>query len=126
AAEDGIRGFHVTGVQTCALPIFKPNEDNEVSGGWGDDIIIGDHGGEDPNVVPGKSYNIALVVDTSGSMADPSGTPGLTRMQLVQAALKHLAQQLADHDGVVNLTLIDFSTSSSIVFSATDFSSANL
>src|SRR5690606_33887310 len=22
-AEDGIRGFHVTGVQTCALPIFK-------------------------------------------------------------------------------------------------------
>src|SRR5690606_40038950 len=23
-AEDGIRDFHVTGVQTCALPIFKP------------------------------------------------------------------------------------------------------
>src|SRR5690606_40593650 len=22
-AEDGIRGFHVTGVQTCALPIFQ-------------------------------------------------------------------------------------------------------
>src|SRR5690606_39844938 len=22
-AEDGIRDFHVTGVQTCALPIFK-------------------------------------------------------------------------------------------------------
>src|SRR5690606_40287378 len=22
-AEDGIRGFHVTGVQTCALPIYK-------------------------------------------------------------------------------------------------------
>src|SRR5690606_39734439 len=24
-AEDGIRGFHVTGVQTCALPIFRIN-----------------------------------------------------------------------------------------------------
>src|SRR5690606_39757399 len=24
-AEDGIRRFHVTGVQTCALPIFNPN-----------------------------------------------------------------------------------------------------
>src|SRR5690606_40375545 len=24
-AEDGIRDFHVTGVQTCALPILKPN-----------------------------------------------------------------------------------------------------
>src|SRR5690606_40937932 len=23
-AEDGIRDFHVTGVQTCALPIFRP------------------------------------------------------------------------------------------------------
>src|SRR5690606_39761988 len=23
-AEDGIRGFHVTGVQTCALPISAP------------------------------------------------------------------------------------------------------
>src|SRR5207302_3348477 len=25
-AEDGIRDFHVTGVQTCALPIFGENE----------------------------------------------------------------------------------------------------
>src|SRR5690606_40475471 len=24
-AEDGIRDFHVTGVQTCALPIFEPD-----------------------------------------------------------------------------------------------------
>src|SRR5690606_39813356 len=26
-AEDGIRDFHVTGVQTCALPIYSPKED---------------------------------------------------------------------------------------------------
>src|SRR5690606_39931378 len=26
-AEDGIRDFHVTGVQTCALPIFPDNPD---------------------------------------------------------------------------------------------------
>src|SRR6266511_6020362 len=26
-AEDGIRDFHVTGVQTCALPIFDPRVD---------------------------------------------------------------------------------------------------
>src|SRR5690606_39795235 len=25
-AEDGIRDFHVTGVQTCALPIYQNNE----------------------------------------------------------------------------------------------------
>src|SRR5690606_41207947 len=27
-ADDGIRAFHVTGVQTCALPIFAPNTVN--------------------------------------------------------------------------------------------------
>src|SRR5690606_40112711 len=26
-AEDGIRDFHVTGVQTCALPIYFSNKD---------------------------------------------------------------------------------------------------
>src|SRR5690606_39987213 len=30
-AEDGIRDCHVTGVQTCALPIFKPDETFRVS-----------------------------------------------------------------------------------------------
>src|SRR5690606_40630568 len=29
-AEDGIRDFHVTGVQTCALPIFAERGINEV------------------------------------------------------------------------------------------------
>src|SRR5690606_40345557 len=29
-AEDGIRDFHVTGVQTCALPIYKKNTQKNV------------------------------------------------------------------------------------------------
>src|SRR5690606_39698647 len=29
-AEDGIRDFHVTGVQTCALPIFEPQDMHNV------------------------------------------------------------------------------------------------
>src|SRR5690606_40419303 len=29
-AEDGIRAFHVTGVQTCALPIYHPLAGSEV------------------------------------------------------------------------------------------------
>src|SRR5690606_39590383 len=32
-AEDGIRDFHVTGVQTCALPIFPPGKPPPVT--WG-------------------------------------------------------------------------------------------
>src|SRR5690606_39687151 len=35
-AEDGIRDFHVTGVQTCALPIFQTRQlmENEVLELW--------------------------------------------------------------------------------------------
>src|SRR5690606_40820839 len=29
-AEDGIRDFHVTGVQTCALPIFSVSEVRDI------------------------------------------------------------------------------------------------
>src|SRR5690606_40579619 len=29
-AEDGIRDFHVTGVQTCALPIYGPGDEQAV------------------------------------------------------------------------------------------------
>src|SRR5690606_40313037 len=31
-ADDGIRDFHVTGVQTCALPIFQWHQDNAYNG----------------------------------------------------------------------------------------------
>src|SRR5690606_41005771 len=34
-AEDGIRDFHVTGVQTCALPIFALFEPRSVGDGVG-------------------------------------------------------------------------------------------
>src|SRR5690606_39305547 len=37
-AEDGIRDFHVTGVQTCALPIFKPVAE---TGGRGQSVAHG-------------------------------------------------------------------------------------
>src|SRR5436309_8757026 len=33
-AEDGIRDFHVTGVQTCALPICRPETDLVILGGY--------------------------------------------------------------------------------------------
>src|SRR5690606_39939792 len=36
-AEDGIRDFHVTGVQTCALPISKEKPRSRAAGFWGKD-----------------------------------------------------------------------------------------
>src|SRR5690606_35636947 len=48
-------------------------DDAQLHGTRGDDIIIADAGGVATVVQPGKNYNIVLVVDTSGSMSDPSG-----------------------------------------------------
>src|SRR5690606_39796791 len=39
-AEDGIRDFHVTGVQTCALPISLPAVHAKVGGVLGDQVDL--------------------------------------------------------------------------------------
>ena len=80
-----------------------------LNGGSGDDIILADQGGYVTNVTPGTNYNIALVVDRSGSMSAQSGS-GVNRMQLVKDALVKLAADLEKHDGVVNVSLIGFAT----------------
>src|SRR5690606_27524429 len=81
------------------------NKGNEVRGGSGDDVLLGDRGGLVQNVMPGTNYNIALVVDTSGSMTSASGTSNWSRMKLAIESLKNLAHTLKDHDGIVNVAL---------------------
>ncbi|MGM0543952.1 MAG: immunoglobulin-like domain-containing protein, partial [Pseudomonadota bacterium] len=91
------------------------NGNNSIQAGQGDDIVLADAGGADVNIQPGQSYNIAMVVDTSGSMAyDLDGNQynvayNDSRMKLTIDALNNLSNQLAGHDGVVNVTLIGFS-----------------
>ena len=102
-----------------------------LNGGSGDDIILGDKGGTVPTVEPGKSYNIALIVDTSGSMSyGLNGASGVSyeqsRMKLVKDALVVLANQLAGHDGKINVTLIGFATSSGVNISINNFSKDSL
>src|SRR5690606_15354600 len=51
-AEDGIRVFHVTGVQTCALPILTGHVEIDLSGGLGGNGGNGgDGGGGSPGTV---------------------------------------------------------------------------
>src|SRR5690606_40372737 len=48
-AEDGIRDFHVTGVQTCALPICTPGLGLQLLGvTTGDPLLAGVGGEPDP------------------------------------------------------------------------------
>lgn len=85
----------------------KPNEDNEVITGGGNDIVLGDAGGSQYPALPSHNFNIALVVDTSGSMADHVSISDLSR---IQNALRTLAEQLKGYQGTVNISLIGFAS----------------
>jgi Ca2+-binding RTX toxin-like protein len=78
-----------------------------LQGGSGNDVLIGDSGGVQNIMIPGKNYNIALLVDTSNSMNKQSGSD-MSRMDLAKQALVNLANQLAGHDGTVNVELVPF------------------
>ncbi|WP_236175841.1 retention module-containing protein [Pseudomonas pseudonitroreducens] len=126
----GTYGFdiHVGQVQ---IPSTTPNGDNTLTGGSGDDVILGDVGGIKTLTQGGTNYNIALVVDTSGSMAyNLAGQSGAayadSRMKLVKDALINLANELKGHDGVINISLIGFQSSASLKVSISDLSDANI
>jgi Ca2+-binding RTX toxin-like protein len=82
----------------------------EITGDGAGDTLAGDPGGTRVVLQPGADYNISLIVDSSGSMSDLSGTDSLSRMDLAKNALKNLVDQLAGHDGAINLQLVDFDT----------------
>ncbi|WP_447747374.1 retention module-containing protein [Pseudomonas nicosulfuronedens] len=85
-----------------------------ISGGSGSDVLIGDPGGVSVYTQPGKNYNISLIVDTSGSMAEASGS-GMSRMALAKNALINLVNTIKGHDGVVNVSLVSFADSAKSV-----------
>ncbi|MBS8270890.1 type I secretion C-terminal target domain-containing protein, partial [Halomonas litopenaei] len=102
------------------------NGEQSLEGGGGDDVIIGDAGGVLNE--PADNYNVTLIIDSSGSMGNSSGNGGLSRLELAKQALEHLVEQLSEHEGTINLQIIDFDTAvtagDSIVFN--DFSAADL
>jgi len=82
-----------------------------INGGSGNDVIVGDQGGTNTIIVPGKNYNVALVIDHSGSMGDSADGSwnGDSRLKIVQDALLNLLKTLDTHNGgVVNVALIGF------------------
>ncbi|WP_447046099.1 retention module-containing protein [Vreelandella sp. H-I2] len=113
------------------LEVGDNGDNDSLQGGPGNDIVVGDTGGTVTTVQPGKNYNIALVVDTSGSMTfDLNGKEtnvsyNDTRMKLTIDALKNLANQVAEHDGVVNVSLIGFSATAT-AWALNDLTTANV
>lgn len=88
------------------------NEDNQKTTEGGSDVLIGDLGGRDVSTLPGANYNIALIADESGSMDD--------KLTLLKGALTQFVNDLAEHDGVVNIALIGFADNANLEVSVAD------
>ncbi|MDO9420112.1 MAG: Calx-beta domain-containing protein [Herminiimonas sp.] len=56
------------------------------------------------------TYNLVLTIDVSGSMADPVGNTGKTRLQIAKEALAELIHKF-DEIGNVNVQIVSFSSS---------------
>ncbi|WP_433784671.1 LapA family giant adhesin [Pseudomonas frederiksbergensis] len=77
--------------------------DDTITGTDGNDIMVADIGGL--TVVPGTNYNIAFMVDSSGSMSSTSINAAKDSLTAVFNTLK---QSLGGNSGTVNIFLADF------------------
>ncbi|MCL1060478.1 VCBS domain-containing protein, partial [Shewanella gelidimarina] len=80
---------------------------NDIQGGNDHDIIVSDTTGL--QIVPGENYNIAFILDSSGSM----GTTAVNaaKEQLIEVFKTLLASASGLNSGVVNVAVVDFSGS---------------
>ncbi|AXJ02582.1 large adhesive protein [Pseudomonas fluorescens] len=96
----------VTVVPAVYNSIVATSADDTVTGTDGNDIIVADIGGL--TVVPGTNYNIAFMVDSSGSMSTSSINAAKDSLTSVFTTLK---QSLGgSNSGTVNIFLVDFDT----------------
>lgn len=77
-------------------------------------VAAGDSGGVEvqTTVQPGQDYNISIMLDLSGSMADPLHSDTSTsRIEMAVDALKNFFEtSLQNHDGDISLQLVGFGT----------------
>jgi Ca2+-binding RTX toxin-like protein len=88
------------------------NGGNTVQGGQGDDIVLGDLGGNKLVTTPGQNYNVSLIVDSSESIEN--------QLTMLKNALNKLAEQLVNHDGAINFQLVSFATNAKTVLALDD------
>ncbi|WP_283105724.1 Ig-like domain-containing protein, partial [Shewanella kaireitica] len=81
--------------------------DNVLGGTDDHDIIVSDTSGI--QIVQGENYNIAFILDSSGSMGDSA--VNTAKEQLIEVFKSLLASASGQHSGVVNVAVVDFSGS---------------
>ena len=112
------------------------NGDNTITGGEGEDVIVADFGGVKTTMEPGMNYNMAFILDVSGSMNwgldIGSGSAG-DRMNLLKEGIRQYIQDTvmpfakgkgAD-GGEINLAFITFSATASLKLDIKDLQDGN-
>ncbi|MBY5927230.1 MULTISPECIES: VCBS domain-containing protein [unclassified Halomonas] len=84
------------------------NDGDTHTGSAGDDVIVGDKGGTYTEIEPATNYNVAIMLDISGSMQSGKAEDGSTRISVAKAAIERLINQLAEYEGAVNIAIIPF------------------
>ncbi|MGS0692926.1 beta strand repeat-containing protein [Shewanella sp. 30m-9] len=80
--------------------------DDNLAGTDGNDVIVSDTSGI--QIIPGENYNIAFILDSSGSMG--SANIATAKEQLLEVFNSLQASATGIHSGVVNVLLVDFDT----------------
>ncbi|WP_170064904.1 Ig-like domain-containing protein [Neisseria iguanae] len=106
--------------------IIGTNGSNTITGGTGNDALIGDAGDYQLIIKPGHDYNVAVILDTSSSMANYKTSSGESYMEIARKSLLKLAQDFAGHDGNLNVTLFAFNTTSKQVINISDLTESNV
>ncbi|WP_414925054.1 tandem-95 repeat protein, partial [Pseudomonas sp. IT-P291] len=89
-------------------PLTATAGNDTVTGTSGNDIVVSDIGGL--TVVPGQNYNIAFMVDSSGSMGDSSMAAAKKSLEAVFTSLIASATSKDANPGTVKVFLVDFDT----------------
>ncbi|NRB25212.1 VCBS domain-containing protein, partial [Shewanella sp.] len=107
-------------VETSSVPVNISLRDHvQDSGSFGDDKINGTENNDfivsdstGIQVIEGENYNIAFILDSSGSMG--SNNVDTTKVQLLEVFNTLQASATGPHGGVVNILLVDFDSGTKV------------
>ncbi|WP_312267350.1 VCBS domain-containing protein, partial [Neisseria sp.] len=102
------------------------NGEDNITGGSNKDILVGDKGGSSTIITPGADYNVAILLDVSNSMQQYRTSNGTTYLNMAKASLLNLANDLAEHDGTVNVAFFAFNRLTSLKIQVDDLTESNV
>ncbi|MCJ8285857.1 Ig-like domain-containing protein [Halomonas sp.] len=105
---DSVAGSLVVSGAPPSQLFVGTNDGDTHTGSSGDDVIVGDKGGIYTEIEPATNYNVAIMLDVSGSMKSGKVEDGSTRISVAKEAIERLINQLAEYEGVVNIAIIPF------------------